>query len=977
METIADLHIHSHFSRATGKLLNLENLDLWSYYKGLSLLGTGDCTHPGWLAEMAEKLIPVDEGVYALRPELALTRRVSGPAWESQPPVRFVLSGEISSIYKKGDRTRKVHTLVLLPSLEAAQSLSTRLARLGNVTSDGRPILGLDARYLLELILEVDPASLVIPAHIWTPWFSVLGSRSGFDSLEECYDDLTEYIYALETGLSSDPAMNWRLSNLDRFALVSNSDAHSAGKIGREANIFTVPPTYPALAQALRTKDGFAGTIEFFPEEGKYHLDGHRKCAQRLDPAVSKSLQGLCPVCDKPLTLGVLHRVLELADRANGDGPASAPPFQHLIPLGEILAEVLQVGVSSKKVEAAYFHLLQGLGPELKILRQDDEAAIARTGGNLLAHGISKMRAEDVHIQGGYDGEYGTIRLFEEAERQELSRQTPLWEVAVEVAQAPEIITQPSPPLLTEPGVTLPSPPAEKRQHDDPLLAGLNEGQSAAVRHRGDPLLVQAGPGTGKTRALTHRIAYLLQTGQAEPEQILGLTFTRQAAEEMRSRLRLLLPDFPKISDLSIKTFHALGAQILQEQGASERQVLTEEERRTLVGKVAGQNSLPLKELDGAITAYKQELIYPEELVRTAPGSKFLPAFQSYEEALSLLPAWDFEDLVARPVKLLESQPELLHRYRDRFVHLLVDEYQDLNQAQYALLRLLAGGPGTELFVIGDPNQAIYGFRGAQPEYFNRFTRDWPQATIINLTETYRLTPPILRAAQQILLKMPRANQLSLVSRRPGDHQPWLFEAASERAEAEQIARQIEALVGGTSHLALENDRLRHRRKEEAASFRDIAILYRFHALGQSLEKHLYAAGIPCQRAQETIGPEISGLDLKAEKVSLLTLHAAKGLEFPYVFIIGCETGLLPFESEQREGFDPQEERRLFYVGLTRATHQVFLSWARTRFLWGEKRRSRLSPLVQELSPDLLSRQIQNFCSPRNRRPRQKKLFDS
>jgi DNA helicase II / ATP-dependent DNA helicase PcrA len=423
MEVIADLHIHSHYSRATGRQLNLENLDLWAAYKGIGLLGTGDCTHPGWLAEMHSRLKPAEEGLYILKPDCRLPRGLIRHHEPDQPACRFVISGEISSIYKKHGQTRKVHTLVLLPSWEAARKLSQRLGQRGNVTSDGRPILGLDAKALLEVILETDPNALVIPAHIWTPWFSVLGSKSGFDALEECYEDLLHHIFALETGLSSDPAMNWRLSSLDRFTLVSNSDAHSPQKIGREANLLDIDLSYPALARALKTRAGFLGTIEFFPDEGKYHLDGHRKCRQRLEPTASKTLGSRCPVCGKPLTLGVLHRVLDLADRPAGHHPAGAPPYQHLIPLAEVLAEVYQCGPCTKKVTRGYFHLLEHLGPELAILRQTPLAELARVGGPLVAAGIDRMRREQVHIQGGYDGEYGSICLFSPTERQELCQE--------------------------------------------------------------------------------------------------------------------------------------------------------------------------------------------------------------------------------------------------------------------------------------------------------------------------------------------------------------------------------------------------------------------------------------------------------------------------------------------------------------------------------------------------------------------------
>ena len=351
MEIVADFHVHSLHSIATGQNANLEHLDLWGRYKGLSVVGTGDCTHPEWLKELTAKLTPVAEGVYGLKDELTLPLKLSGPRWQQVSPVRFVVTGEVSAIYSKGGRVRKVHLLIILSGLEGAERLSRRLGQLGNVVADGRPILGLEAKYILELTLEADPEALVIPAHVWTPWFSVLGTKSGFDTLEECFEEHLEHIYALETGLSSDPPMNWRVSDLDRYLLLSNSDAHSPQKLGREANLFTVAPIYPEIAQAIRSQEGFAGTIEFFPQEGKYHLDGHRKCGLRVTPEEAKDLGSRCPHCSKPLTLGVMHRVMELADRPQGTPAPGSKPFESLIALPAILGEVLEVGATSKKVE--------------------------------------------------------------------------------------------------------------------------------------------------------------------------------------------------------------------------------------------------------------------------------------------------------------------------------------------------------------------------------------------------------------------------------------------------------------------------------------------------------------------------------------------------------------------------------------------------------------------------------------------------
>lgn len=976
METVADLHIHSRYSIATGKQADLEHLDLWGRYKGVQVVGTGDCTHPEWLREMAEKLAPVAAGTYVLKPGLSLPLGLRGPAWQEISPVRFVISGEVSAIYKKAGRVRKVHLVLLLPDLTAAERLSQRLARLGNVASDGRPILGLDAKFLLELVLEIDPRSLVVPAHIWTPWFSVLGSKSGFDSLEECFEDGLEHIYALETGLSSDPAMNWQVGALDRFLLVSNSDAHSPQKLGREANLFTVPPTYPDMASALRSEGGFAGTLEFFPQEGKYHLDGHRHCGLRLDPEEAAALQGKCPKCGRPLTYGVLHRVRDLADRAAGSRPATAKPYESLIALPEVLAEVLQVGAASKKLQQRYFRLLEVLGPELEILRRAPIETLAREGGVLLAHALGKMRRGEVHIAGGYDGEYGEIHLFTPEERLKLQGQAAFFSLplaaprtAVPAAPEPEKAFNPAPPPKEE--TANDQRPTDNASFDDPLLAGLNRAQRQAVTHIGPALLVAAGPGTGKTRALTHRLAYLMCHRGVLPQEILAVTFTRQAAGEMAARLKLLLPDFPGLERLTLKTFHALGHQILSSVTGDGRQVATEEQRRDLLRTAARDYNLPFGVLEKRVTAWKQALTYPENLVESDADEDpaYLAAFRSFEAALASVGLWDYEDLIARATRLLENDLSLREVYRGRFRHLLVDEYQDLNEAQYRLFRLLAG-PGAEIMVIGDPDQAIYGFRGASPAYFARFRQDWPEAEAIHFAKTYRLPEPVLQAVRH--LRTGGATSAPMLTRQSGNRPLLLLEAANPEAEAKAVAKEINKLVGGLHHLALEDEGLRHQDPADKASFKDIAVLYRLHALGPEVERILQEAGIPCQQPREGVGPEWDGLDLAAERVKLLSLHAAKGLEFPYVFIIGCEEGLIPWEPPGEMAVDPEEERRLFYVGLTRASRQVCLSRARERLLWGQKRRPGLSPWVQGMPAELLHRpEAQTF----SRSQRQRSLF--
>lgn len=413
----ADLHIHSKFSRATSRDLDLEHLAVWAARKGIAVVGTGDFTHPTWYAELKAKLVPAEPGLYRLRPSIEREVAARLPA-ACRNATRFMLSVEISTIYKRGDRTRKVHHLLYAPNRATARRIMGKLAKIGNLASDGRPTLGMDSRDLLEITLEVGSDAYLVPAHIWTPWFAALGSRSGFDSIEECYGELARHVFALETGLSSDPSMIRRLTSLDRYRLVSNSDAHSPGKLAREATIFKGAMDYHAIRRALETGKGYAGTVEFFPEEGKYHLDGHRKCGVRLTPRETEALGGLCPVCGRPVTVGVLHRIESLADRDEDEAAAVAAKsqFVSLVPLPEVLSELLGVGASSKRVAAAYEALLAELGPELAILRSIPLEDLERTDMPNLAEAIRRLRAGRVIREAGFDGEYGVIRLFEPGE---------------------------------------------------------------------------------------------------------------------------------------------------------------------------------------------------------------------------------------------------------------------------------------------------------------------------------------------------------------------------------------------------------------------------------------------------------------------------------------------------------------------------------------------------------------------------------
>jgi DNA helicase-2/ATP-dependent DNA helicase PcrA len=408
----ADLHIHSHYSRATSPTGTPEGLWAAAQRKGIDVCGTGDCTHPAWFAELSAKLAPEGNGLYALRPEF----RDSPVPASCRRPVHFMVTGEISSIYTRGGRCRKVHSVILFPSLESAARLNEALAKIGNIHSDGRPILHLDPRDLVTMLADADEKAVLIPAHIWTPWFSMLGAKSGFDSLAECFGETASRIFAVETGLSSDAPMNRRIRCLDSFTLVSNSDAHSPENLGRDANRFFGEPSFDAMMDGLRTGDPAVcgGTVDLFPEEGKYHLDGHRACGVRSTPEESLAHNNLCPVCGKPLTIGVLHRVVELERKQGPAAPAPRElPYHYIIPLPELIAQELGVvSAVSKKVQKMYGETLESFGPELPLLLDAPAETLSRLGK--LGEAIQLVRAGRVTRLGGYDGVYGTIHVKRE-----------------------------------------------------------------------------------------------------------------------------------------------------------------------------------------------------------------------------------------------------------------------------------------------------------------------------------------------------------------------------------------------------------------------------------------------------------------------------------------------------------------------------------------------------------------------------------
>ena len=570
MKGIADLHIHSRYSRATSKQGTPEYLNLWARKKGISIVGTGDFTHPEWRKELEEKLVPAEDGFYCLKEDSVLEE---SREYEGEAP-RFVLSGEISSIYKKNGKVRKVHNVILLPGLEDAEKLSKKLETIGNIHSDGRPILGLDSHDLLEIMLEICPDGILIPAHIWTPHFSLFGAFSGFDTMEECFEDLTPYIHAVETGLSSDPPMNWRFSALDRFQLISNSDAHSPAKLGREANLLDIEMSYQGLYKAIQEGEGLEGTIEFFPEEGKYHFDGHRKCHLCLTPKEAEAYGGICPVCGKKITIGVDHRVMQLSDREDGEARKNKKPYENLVPLPEVIAASTGKSSGSKRVQEQYENMLKKLGSEFDILRKIPVEEIRKEEGYLVSEGIRRLRTGQVKKSPGFDGEYGTISLFDPEEIENPNGQMSFfneWEREKEPGiQAVDScisggLTQKKTEELS--GLSVEDREESVAEKQKETIQQLNEKQKQAAETIARRIAVAAGPGTGKTKTLISRILYLLEERKVSPGEITAVTFTNQAAKELKERLEKQLGSRRSVNRMHIGTFHSLCLDFLKKQG--------------------------------------------------------------------------------------------------------------------------------------------------------------------------------------------------------------------------------------------------------------------------------------------------------------------------------------------------------------------------------------------------------------------------
>ena len=1072
MRFFADIHLHSCHSRSTSKNLNLESIYQWARIKGIHVVGTGDFTHPVWMKELEEKLEPGGNGLFRLKvppkePGLPNVRT-------RETDVQFCLSTEISSIYKYGEKVRKNHNLVLAPDLETVKRINARLSTIGNLASDGRPILGLPSRDLLEIVLETSEGAHLIPAHVWTPWFSTLGSKGGYDSIEECYRDLSGHIFALETGLSSDPAMNWKLSSLDRYALVSNSDAHSPQKLGREANIFDTELSYYAMIEALKTKKGFLGTYEFFPEEGKYHLDGHRKCNVALEPRESLERNNLCPHCGKPLTIGVLHRVEKLADRESPHKPEDSPGFEYIIPLPEIIAEFTGAGPASDRVQQAFTQAISAFGSEFEILHAVPVEEIRTKSGELLAEAIRRLRNHEVKPQAGYDGQYGVIRVFNPGETDRISGQTDLF--GGKMAESMQKRSVPDRPLEVD-------PPVEEKEMP---VVSLNEEQQHAIEQEGN-VLVCAGPGTGKTATLIGWILHQIEKEGTEPREILAITFTNKAADELRDRLQKQIG--AKANDVLVGTFHAVSYRFLKEL-EPETGMIYDRNNRVNLFKILFPE-LDRTEIHKLSRAY--EVSY--EANPTRQEVEFQDYFRAYDEHLAENHAVDLSGIIRRANDLLRQAPGSI---TSRFKCLAIDEFQDINPVQYEFVRILSGNgqatPAIRVFAIGDPNQSVYGFRGSDVRLFYQAKEDL-NATEIRLRNNYRTPGNILSASNRLISNNRLGWKSDLTAVKSPEVPVKHYVAEDSRQEAAYIADQILNYVGGVDSLSIG-----HARSDYSYAFSDIAVLYRTHRAADDISAQLKRTGIPVllsdgtsffseppfdviayalqllqnkrnlvalsglserllelndlekqfrlkkfidkgfelktfsgddkwgkwmslydqlssvmdknglqhtlqqlldfflplsvlsdqeQIKREMIVKLLSGSGensndflqkfvlspytdagrLNSGGVRLLTFHAAKGLEFPVVFIAGAEEGITPLD---RQNTDIEEERRLFYVAMTRAKDELQIVRSKKRRLYGQEKEMSPSRFLDELEPEHL--QWVDFKTSKKTKPAEQQL---
>jgi len=953
MKLIADLHIHSPYSRATSKDMNPTNLMLWSVLKGINITGTGDILHPKWQAELRSALIPQEPGFFSLDFD-SQRKFFERPPWSEGYFHRFVLTGEISCIYKQKGKLRRIHHLLILSDFFQVEALSKRLSKMGNITSDGRPIFGIDSITLVKVILEEAPDTVIVPAHVWTPWFSLFGAHSGFDSLEECFGELAPHIRTLETGLSSDPPMNRLVSSLDSLHLISNSDAHSPKRLGREATILDIPLSFKGLRDALLKGEGLLGTLEFFPEEGKYHLDGHRNCGIRLTPQKTLEHNGICPKCNRPLTKGVLFRVMELSDR---NEPYVTTPYYYLIPLEELLTEINGAKGQSKQVETQYLELVNKLGPELEILLNVPLSKIEEIGNKSLRLAIQRMREKDVIVEAGYDGQYGKIKVFKPGELETLfGRKRLFMDVGMIQNKACDIKTT----LFTKTSI------AQKTN----IQTKPNPEQEACITLPPSNILINAGPGTGKTFTLVGRILYLLRSNTSK-EQILCLTFTRKAKEELENRIKDALGETP-----DVYTFHGFCLSLLKNFGYK---IGLKKDFIILSQKEANEIANQTKEFNGFF-------IISDSLEATA-------------------------------LELLSYADNEIKNYLNRYKYLFIDEFQDTSPLELEILKKLSDLSKLYIFAIGDKYQAIYGFRGISSDNFNVFENLFGKSNIMSLKSNYRSQSNIVKAANSII-----GESILVPSLKPGD-KIFIKSFEDPYLEAKWIAKEIKQLLGGTTLEGITQNQFLN------LGFNDIAIIYRLNEVGEIIERELNSQNIPCIRfssakiiehypadliyknlslllypkelvrsAHKNIGQELFerfkenpntlvkdivatfsqklnqtlnmnetqkqildfildlaekfGNDLRGflealrfetvteskglmgERVGLLSIHSSKGLEWEVVFLCGVEEGILPLTLFKNK--DLEEEKRLFYVAVTRAKKRLYLTHSKNRKI-GEK----------------------------------------
>jgi uncharacterized protein (TIGR00375 family) len=1075
MTFLADLHIHSKYSMATAKNSDLENNYIYASKKGINVVGTGDFTHPAWFNELESKLCEdKSSGLFVLKKDIENNLKDEVNKSFNQK-IRFMLQSEISSIYKKNGKVRKIHNLVYFPSLESVKKFNSKLDAIGNIKSDGRPILGLDSRDLLEIVLETDERGFLIPAHIWTPWFSLFGSKSGFDKIEECYEDLSSEIFALETGLSSDPDMNFFISDLDKYSLVSNSDAHSPGKLGREANIFDCERSFYEIKNALKNKDKnkFKGTYEFFPEEGKYHFDGHRKCNICLSPMETLKHKGICPVCGKKLTLGVYYRIIELSDRTNIDKiKKESLPFKSIVPLTDILSEISKTGPNTKKVKALYEKVIKETGSEFDALWKSEKEILDKTEIPLLSEAIKRMRNNNLNIKPGFDGEFGKVKIFEEKELESflLKGQKNFFK---NQKKDSDILQYKKDENQFNSAKKL-FKDKKNQKNSEILKKKLNKEQLKAVGSKSKKIIVTAGPGTGKTTCLTNRFFYLCENENINPEKIAAITFTVKAADEMQNRIKE-----KKYNKMPFTgTFHSFALSFEQQ---NESTIIDETAKKYILKNICKKylKDSKFSEVQSYISKIKQSPVFLEE-----NQFKFIDIINKYEKIKKLNNLLDYDDILINFFRKTKDI-EFLNLIRDKYNCFLIDEYQDLNEIQYEILKNITQSSDF-IFAIGDPDQSVYGFRGSLTDFESRFINDFENVEKFNLIKNYRSSETIINASFQIINKLESQYERNKIySGIEGENFINIIVSDSEKLQAKFIADEIQNLVGGTDSLITYKKNFKD---ISSYGFSDIAVLCRTKKEIQLISSVLEENFIPFSNLNEKnlneerglkklfsyikmlySEPDISDLILKpfnikneikdleenieinkniinklsnlrknienkeieeiikyllkntdlnkfekdfsfmekidyiikishefsnikdflndiklrkisdtgikGEKLRLMTLHASKGLEFEAVFIPNCFNNNIPFiKSNATENFD--EERRLFYVGLTRAKKRLYILRPEKINIFGKTEKTSPSVFLNDLENDILNEKtIKNIIKNSVKEDNQLKFF--